>query len=83
MGLMKNPKKKHLNTRSLIKWAKIYRGKFLLISSDRNLIRRNMSENRKILARIDNLQIKNNHDVKSRVCAESSARINVDYISGF
>ena len=31
-----------------------------------------------ILARIRNLQIIFKHDVKSRVCAGSSARINVD-----
>ena len=51
--------------------------KILMIWSDRTIIRRNRSENRKFLARIDNLQITINYDVKSRVCAGPSARINV------
>ena len=51
-----------------------------MTSIDRKIIIRSRSENRNILARIDSLQININHDVKSRVCAGSPARINVDYI---
>ena len=82
MELMINPKKiferctvhrgtmqsSNFVTKSLIKYAKIYKGEILSTSSDRKLIRRNRSENRNILARIDNLQIIINHDVMSRVC---------------
>ena len=51
-----------------------------MISTDRKLIRRNSSESGNILARINNLQIIMNHDVKSRLCAGSTVRINLDYI---
>ena len=54
-----------------------------MTSSDRKTIRQNRSENRNTLARIESLQVNINHDAKSRVCARSSARINVDYSLGF
>ena len=54
-----------------------------MISPDRKIIRRNRSENRNIQARRENLQIIINHDVTSRLCAGSSARINVKYTLSF
>jgi len=57
--------------------------KILMMSSDRKIIRRNRSGNRNIWSHIDHSQIIINRDVKSRVCAGSSARIIVYYILGF
>ena len=61
------------------KMSKTMLRKISMTSSDRKIIRRNRSETRNILSRIDNLQIIINHDAH----AASSAQINVDYILGF